>query len=100
MTVKEGYADILDVRYAYQAFFALDRWCLEHVDQGNFATVNSAALRAYRIPVPPIEVQREVVRILDSFQEHIDAVMDERDARRKQFEYYRDKLLSFPEKGV
>jgi type I restriction enzyme S subunit len=52
----------------------------------------------FRIPVPPIEVQREIVRILDSFQSHIEAMVSERDARRKQFAYYRDKLLSFPEK--
>jgi len=98
MTVKERYADILDVRYAYQAFFALDRWCLEHVDQGNFATVNSAALRGYRIPVPPIEVQREIVSKLDAFQSHLDAMITERGARHKQFEHYRNRLLSFPKK--
>lgn len=40
-----------------------------------------------RIPVPPLEVQDEIVRILDSFTEL--------EARRKQYEYYRDSLLSF-----
>ena len=93
MTVKGKYADMLDVRYAHQAFFALDRWCLEHVDQGSFATVNGAALKAYRIPVPPIEVQREIVRILDSFQKLDDALTAEIEAREKQFQGVLDFYL-------
>ena len=93
MTIKKKYADILDIRYAYQAFFALDRWCLEHVDQGNFATVNSAALKMYRIPVPPIEIQREIVRILDSFQELDDALTAEIEAREKQIVSVADELI-------
>lgn len=46
-------------------------------------------------PVPPIEVQREIVRILDLFTE----LEAELEARRKQYEYYRDQLLTFPEEG-
>lgn len=56
--------------------------------------------REMKIPVPPIEVQREIVRVLDSMQELDDALSEELNARRKQFEYYRDKLLDFPEKEV
>ena len=52
------------------------------------------------IPVPPPEVQREVVRILDKFSELTTSLTAglpaEIAARRKQYEYYRDKLLSFP----
>ena len=40
-----------------------------------------------KIPVPPLPVQREIVRILDNFTELT--------ARQKQYEYYRDKLLTF-----
>ena len=45
------------------------------------------------IPVPPIEVQREVVRILDSFQELDDALTAEIEARKTQLGAYRDELL-------
>lgn len=41
----------------------------------------------FRIPVPPMEVQSEIVRILDNFTELT--------ARKKQYEYYRDELLTF-----
>ena len=43
------------------------------------------------IPVPPLAVQREIVRILDSFTE----LTAELTARKKQYEYYRDSLLNF-----
>ena len=43
------------------------------------------------IPVPPLEVQREIVRILDNFTE----LTAELTARKKQYEYYRDDLLKF-----
>ena len=44
-----------------------------------------------QIPLPPIEVQREIVRILDNFAE----LTAELTARKKQYEYYRDTLLTF-----
>ncbi len=54
------------------------------------------------IPVPPLPVQKEIVRILDQYsaaeQELEEELFAEKAARRKQYEYYRDKLLTFKEK--
>ena len=47
------------------------------------------------IPVPPLEVQREIVRILDSFTLLTAELTAELTARKKQYEYYRDTLLTF-----
>lgn len=47
------------------------------------------------IPVPPLEVQCEIVHILDNFTELTAELTAELKARQKQYEYYRDKLLSF-----
>uniref|UniRef100_UPI000377DFBC restriction endonuclease subunit S n=1 Tax=Brachyspira innocens TaxID=13264 RepID=UPI000377DFBC len=47
------------------------------------------------IPLPPIEVQKEIVRILDIFTEYQDLLNRELILRKKQYEYYRDKLLTF-----
>lgn len=47
------------------------------------------------IPVPPLEVQREIVRILDSFTLLTAELTEELTARKKQYEYYRDTLLTF-----
>ena len=46
------------------------------------------------IPVPPIEVQREIVRILDSFTSLTAELTAELTARKQQYEYYRDQLLN------
>ena len=47
-----------------------------------------------KIPVPPLEVQKEIVRVLDSFTE----LEAELEARKKQYEYYRNTLLTFNER--
>jgi type I restriction enzyme S subunit len=53
------------------------------------------------IPIPPMEVQKEVVRILDLLTSHTTELKDELNkeltARKKQYEYYRNKLLTFGE---
>ena len=48
-----------------------------------------------RIPVPPLEIQEEIVRILDNFTELTAELTAELTVRRKQYEYYRDMLLDF-----
>lgn len=53
------------------------------------------AVMKYNIPVPPLEVQQEIVRILDSFTELEKELEKELENRRKQYEYYRDLLLTF-----
>lgn len=56
-------------------------------------------LSPYKIPVPPLDVQREIVRILDDFTEQTEqlkaSLTAELTARKKQYEYYRDMLLTF-----
>ena len=49
----------------------------------------------FDIPLPPLEVQIEIVRILDSFTALTAELTAELTARKKQYEFYRDKLLSF-----
>ena len=56
---------------------------------------NVPSIKAIRIPVPPIEVQAEIVKILDNFTEITAELTAELTARQKQYEYYRDLLLTF-----
>lgn len=49
----------------------------------------------FRVPMPPVEVQREIVRVLDSFQELGAELEAELVARRRQFAHYRDALMTF-----
>ena len=53
------------------------------------------AIKSIKLPVPPLEVQREIVRILDNFTFLSTELAAELAARQKQYEYYRDLLLTF-----
>ena len=64
---------------------------------GTRGGLNLKMIKAYVVPVPPIEVQEEIVRILDGYTEKIDELtqnlMTEITERNTQYNYYRDKLL-------
>ena len=51
------------------------------------------------IPVPPLEVQEEIVRILDRFSDYAAELQAELQARKEQYEYYRNLLLTFNPAG-
>ncbi len=53
----------------------------------------------FEIPLPPPSVQEEIVRILDCFADYSAELQAELQARMEQYEYYRDKLLSFNKIG-
>lgn len=57
--------------------------------KGGIPAVSKKQVERFTTPVPPLEVQREIVRILDNFTE----LTAELTARKKQYEYYRDTLL-------
>ena len=64
-------------------------------------SIRKPMLEKFKLPVPPMEVQREIVRIMDSFtsltEEFMAKLTEELTARKKQYEFYRDFLLSFDE---
>ena len=54
-------------------------------------SIRKPMLEKFEIPIPPLSVQTEIVKILDA----LTALTSELTLRRKQYEYYREKLLSF-----
>lgn len=66
---------------------------------GTRGGLNLKMIREYRVPVPPLEVQREIVRILDQFttlETELETELEaELEARRTQYEHYRNHLLSY-----
>ena len=68
---------------------------------GTRGGLNLKMIRAYKVPVPPIEEQRRIADVLDRFDMLVNDISSglpaEIAARRAQYEYYRDRLLSFPE---
>ncbi len=61
---------------------------------GSMPQISLSVTEEFTIPVPPLAVQREIVRILDNFTELTAELTAEFAARRKQYEYYRDELLA------
>lgn len=63
---------------------------------------DKSAIMKYSFPLPPIAEQRRIAAILDKFETLTNSLQDglpaEIAARRQQYEYYRDKLLTFPRK--
>lgn len=62
--------------------------------------INSAPLKKFKIPIPPLPIQQEIVRILDTFTDLDAELQAELEARKKQYEHYRNQLLNFEGKEV
>jgi len=61
--------------------------------------ISKKKMEKVRIPLPPLPVQMEIVRILDTFAELTEKLTGELAARKKQYAYFRDKLLTFHDVG-
>ena len=88
-------------RYLYY-FYSLFPWRI--ADGGTIARLYNDQIRHTEIPIPPLETQAKIVSILDRFDalchDLTQGLPAEIAARKKQYEYYRDKLLTFPSKGA
>lgn len=80
-------------RFVYYAMKCIKYQTLEHSRQW------ISKYSQIEIPLPPIEVQTKIVRILDKFTSLEAELKAELDCRKRQYEYYRDKLLSFENVG-
>ena len=92
---------ILDPAFLYyvlssDSFFDFD---MQNAKGAKMPRGDKAAIMRYVIPVPPLPIQTEIVRILDAFTEATAELTDKLNAellaRQKQYEYYRDLLLTF-----
>lgn len=84
------------MRYLYHFLQTVDVTPLIH---GNIPKLTGKDFKNISIPVPPPPVQEEIVRILDSFTSLAAPLTAELQARQKQYEYYRDQLLTFDVHG-
>ena len=75
----------------------------QRAGSGTVKNLNSKIVSDTLVPAPPIDQQREIVHLLDKFDLLVNDLTSglpaEIEARHKQYEYYRDRLLTFPEKN-
>ena len=92
ISVEEKY---LDWNFTYYVLKSSENNLINQQQKGGIPAVSKKQLEEFYIPVPPLPVQQEIVRILDTFTELNIELNAELEARRKQYEYYRNLLLTF-----
>ncbi|WP_448820095.1 restriction endonuclease subunit S [Cetobacterium sp.] len=84
--------------YRYVFYFLWSKYeYIKSLGQGSQTNINAQIVKEIVIPIPPLPVQEEIVRILDTFTELTTELAAELTMRKQQYEYYRDSLLTFGE---
>ncbi|EQC4447709.1 restriction endonuclease subunit S, partial [Escherichia coli] len=102
LALKESYADCFDIKFLFYYCFSLAEWCRKNTTMSSFASVDMDGFKKFLIPRPcpdnpekSLAIQSEIVRILDKFTALTAELTAELNMRKKQYNYYRDQLLSF-----
>ena len=97
--VRNSMEDKLLTKFVYYYFFVIDEWCKQNVNVSSFPSVEIERLKKQPFPIPPLAEQQRIVSILDKFEALTTSISEglpkEIELRRKQYEYYRNQLLSF-----
>ena len=101
LSLKPEYANQLDMNWFYYYCFIIGDWCRKNTNTSGFQSVNMAHFKKLKIPIPPLKTQKRIAVVLDSFEQLTNDISEglpaELNARRQQYQYYRDKLLTFKE---
>lgn len=85
----------INTKYAYYVFAVhFKKFILQKAVSATVTSIRKPMITDFRIPVPPLEVQREIVRVLDQFTQLEAELEAELRARRRQYDHYRNALLT------
>ena len=90
-----GQVNYINPKFLYYYLSGFEEYFASKKRIGGVPTIDREVVENFLIPVPPIEVQEEIVRILDTFSAHAAELQAELQARKEQYEYYRNLLLTF-----
>lgn len=90
----------IDWNFLYYWLKSKEQKLLGDQQRGGIPAVSKKQVERFITPVPPLEVQREIVRILDSFTLLTAELTAELTARKKQYEYYQNALMDFTDRNV
>ena len=107
LSLKPVYKDTFNNKFIFYYCFMLADWCKKNTTMSSFASVDMDGFKKYPFPIPcpnnpekSLAIQAEIVRILDAFTAMTAELTAELNMRKKQYNYYRDQLLSFEEGDV
>ena len=100
LALKPEFTTRLDMKFVFYYCFVLDDWCRNNTTTSSFASVDMNGFKKFLFPVPPLEVQREIVKVLDTFTKLEAELEAELEARLRQYKYYRDALLAFKDQKI
>lgn len=93
VTIKSEYE--LNVRFLYHVLIHFQKEIHNLCSFTGIPALNASELKKLEIPIPPLPVQTKIVKILDALTALTSELTSELILRQKQYEYYREKLLSF-----
>ena len=93
--IKSLNENLLINKYLFYFLQSRTRLLLSLKKEGGVPAVNKSDLAKLEIPVPPLKIQAEIVRILDAFTELTAELTAEIVSRKQQYSYYREQLLTF-----
>ena len=107
-SLTSRFKGIIDIRYLFHRFHHFGEWCKENANKsGGLSIIGIKKLSSYKFPIPcpdnpekSLAIQSEIVRILDKFTALTAELTAELNMRKKQYNYYRDQLLSFDNEDV
>ncbi len=82
-------------RYVYYCLTSRQGWLESKTRKASIPRLSRDFVAALEIPLPPLPIQREVVKVLDNFAQLTAELTAELAKRKKQYEHYRDMLLNF-----
>ena len=82
-------------RFVYHFVKMNQKYLMDFQHGAGIPALKSDKLTKLLIPIPPLEIQEKIVQILDKFTDYVTELTSELTSRKKQYSYYRDKLLSF-----
>lgn len=85
-------------RYLYYYIKEKESYLQQSQQGAGIPSINRTKINGLQIPLPPLTIQREIVSVLDSFTTLIDKMKQEVVLRKKQMEYYREKMMA-PQKN-
>ena len=107
--IHDGWASIsnfqnelnTDFLYHYLSSKIVQNYWKSKINSSSVSNLNSDIIKSLKVPIPNLEKQKEIVEVLDKFDKLVNDISEglpaEIKARKQQYEYYREKLLTFKE---